>query len=138
MFGGMSLTVVVRSETYGPFTACYPQDSWKKLPHDDRARRMARQGFAFLTSEAARVVYPPKDGEPLDTELKDVPADGKTVGEIVMRGNIAMKEVRELGSSVVKLMAYLVGYLVLQGPRRHCQGLPRWTLRFGRSCGYAS
>ena len=54
---------------------------------------MARQGFAFLTSEPARVVYPPKDGEPLDAELKDVPADGKTVGEIVMRGNIAMKEV---------------------------------------------
>ena len=81
------------SETYGPFTACYAQDSWKKLSLDERARKYARQGFAFLTSEPARVVYPPKEGDPLDAELKDVPADGKTVGEIVMRGNIAMKEV---------------------------------------------
>ncbi|KAJ3482473.1 hypothetical protein NLI96_g6951 [Meripilus lineatus] len=80
------------TETYGPFTACYAQDSWKKLSLDERARKYARQGFAFLTSEPARVVYPPKEGDPLDAELKDVPADGKTVGEIVMRGNIAMKE----------------------------------------------
>lgn len=81
------------TETYGPSTACYYQPYWFKLPLDERARLVARQGFSFLTAEAARVVYPPKDGEPFDKELVDVPADGKTVGEIVMRGNIAMKEV---------------------------------------------
>jgi hypothetical protein len=39
-----------------------------------------------------RVVYPPKDGDVVE-ELVDVPWDGKTVGEIVTRGNIVMKEV---------------------------------------------
>jgi acyl-CoA synthetase (AMP-forming)/AMP-acid ligase II len=49
---------------------------------------VARQGQAFATSDEARVVH--TDSE---DELRDVPADGKTVGEIVVRGNIVMKEV---------------------------------------------
>lgn len=49
---------------------------------------MARQGHAFATALDARVVYQDESGE-----LTDVPADGKTVGEVVMRGNIVMKEV---------------------------------------------
>lgn len=42
------------------------------------------------------MVYQPKEGEPLDlgAPLVDVPRDGTTIGEIVMRGNITMKEVR--------------------------------------------
>lgn len=56
---------------------------------------MARQGHAFATSEEARVVYQPSDNEAdLDKPLVDVPLDGKTIGEIVTRGNIVMKEVR--------------------------------------------
>jgi len=53
---------------------------------------MARQGMAFATAQEARVVYPLKDGD-TDADLVDVPRDGKTVGEIVTRGNIVMKEV---------------------------------------------
>ena len=49
---------------------------------------MARQGHAFATSLEVRVVFQ-EDGD----ELRDVPRDGKTVGEIVTRGNIVMKEV---------------------------------------------
>ena len=62
---------------------------------EDRARFLARQGFSFLLSDPVRVVYQPQEGEE-NGELVDVPNDGKTVGEIVMRGNIAMKEVRDL------------------------------------------
>jgi acyl-CoA synthetase (AMP-forming)/AMP-acid ligase II len=56
---------------------------------------MARQGQSFATALDVRVVYPlpedlPSDADP---ELVDVPWDGKTVGEIVTRGNIVMKEV---------------------------------------------
>ena len=51
---------------------------------------MARQGHAFATAEEVRVVYP---SESDDAPLKDVPRDGKTLGEIVTRGNIVMKEV---------------------------------------------
>lgn len=54
---------------------------------------MARQGHAFATSDEVRVVYQQQDDEPLDAELRDVPSDGKTLGEIVVRGNIVMKEV---------------------------------------------
>ena len=52
---------------------------------------MARQGHAFATAEEVRVVYASEadDGKP----LRDVPPDGKTIGEVVMRGNIVMKEV---------------------------------------------
>lgn len=39
------------------------------------------------------MVYQQGDDEPLDAELRDVPSDGKTLGEIVVRGNIVMKEV---------------------------------------------
>lgn len=52
---------------------------------------MARQGHAFATSHEVRVVYQNENAD-----LIDVPADGKTVGEIVTRGNIVMKEVRLL------------------------------------------
>lgn len=54
---------------------------------------MARQGHAFATAEEVRVVYPLEEGN-LDGPLVDVPRDGKTVGEIVTRGNIVMREVR--------------------------------------------
>lgn len=53
---------------------------------------MARQGHSFVTADEARVVYPMQEGDALDAELQDVPADGKTLGEIVVRGNIVMKE----------------------------------------------
>ena len=57
---------------------------------------MARKGLAFATSDEARVVYALQEGEDphADAELVDVPKDGKTVGEIVVRGNIVMKEVK--------------------------------------------
>ena len=52
---------------------------------------MARQGFSFLTSDPVRVVHQASDGDAPDAPLVDVPKDGRTIGEIVMRGNIAMK-----------------------------------------------
>lgn len=54
---------------------------------------MARQGHAFATAQEVRVVCPPGEGDKHNDNLKDVPRDGKTVGEIVTRGNIVMKEV---------------------------------------------
>jgi hypothetical protein len=79
-------------ETYGPFTRCYDQENWASLSLDERARLMARQGHAFATAEEVRVVNY-KEGSDIP---QDVPADGKTLGEIVTRGNIVMKEVHML------------------------------------------
>ncbi|KAL0950993.1 hypothetical protein HGRIS_007738 [Hohenbuehelia grisea] len=83
------------TETYGPFTRNYFQPSWTTLSLEARSKLMARQGHAFATAEGIRVVRPPEDPDNIDygADLIDVPRDGKTVGEIVTRGNIVMKEV---------------------------------------------
>ena len=61
---------------------------------------MARQGQSFATAQEVRVVIPAKDEN--DDTLVDVPKDGKTIGEIVTRGNIVMKEVRQKLISLVE------------------------------------
>ena len=70
------------TETYGPHTICKWQHAWDRLPDAERAERLARQGVSFLDIEPVRVV---------DENMHDVPADGATVGEVVMRGNNVMK-----------------------------------------------
>ncbi|KDQ12888.1 hypothetical protein BOTBODRAFT_34031 [Botryobasidium botryosum FD-172 SS1] len=75
------------TDTYGPFTRCYSRPEWREWSLEKRAEAMARQGHSFATADELRVVY--SDGGDL---LRDVPADGKTLGEIVVRGNILMKE----------------------------------------------
>jgi fatty-acyl-CoA synthase len=69
------------TETYGPTTICPEQESWRGLPPDARAVLLARQGQAYISSDLVRVV---------DAEMNDVPQDGQTMGEVIMRGNIVM------------------------------------------------
>ena len=69
------------TETYGPQTVCVRQEGWNELPAEDRARRLARQGHQYTTADAVRVV---------DDQMQDVPHDGATMGEVVMRGNNVM------------------------------------------------
>ncbi|GAA4513014.1 acyl-CoA synthetase [Brevibacterium yomogidense] len=75
------------TETYGPYTVCEWQDAWADLDGTTRSAKLARQGVGMLTAERARVVRTDTDGD----DLVDVPADGKTMGEVVMRGNNVMK-----------------------------------------------
>ncbi len=70
------------TETYGPATLCVAQDDWPGLPLADRARRMARQGVPMPTL-AGLAVADPATGAP-------VPRDGKTIGEVLLRGNTVM------------------------------------------------
>jgi fatty-acyl-CoA synthase len=70
------------TETYGPITSCAWQRAWDNLPADEQARKNARQGQGQLTADLVRVV---------DDQMNDVPRDGATMGEVVMRGNIVMK-----------------------------------------------
>ena len=44
------------TETYGPYTVCEPQDTWRDLPVAERSRLMARQGVGMITADEARVV----------------------------------------------------------------------------------
>ena len=69
------------TETYGPFTFCQFQPQWAELTVEQRAALQARQGVSMITAAGVRVV---------DEEMADVPADGQTMGEIVMRGNTVM------------------------------------------------
>jgi fatty-acyl-CoA synthase len=70
------------TETYGPITICEWNPAWDELDVEERARLKARQGIGMLTADAVRVV---------DAEMRDMPADGETMGEVVMRGNNVMK-----------------------------------------------
>jgi fatty-acyl-CoA synthase len=69
------------TETYGPIAVCAWNPGWDALPDAEQARLRARQGVGTVVSERLRVV---------DGELRDVPRDGQTLGEVVMRGNNVM------------------------------------------------
>ena len=80
--GAKMVHVYGLSETSGPYSVCEPQPEWAHAPIEDRVRLMARQGVAFIGADPIRVV---------DEEMRDVPRDGVTMGEVVMRGNNVMK-----------------------------------------------
>ena len=71
------------TETYGPCVVCAPQDGWAELSIKDRAELLARQGVRAPLQDQL-MVADPETREP-------VPKDGKTMGEIFMRGNLVMK-----------------------------------------------
>jgi fatty-acyl-CoA synthase len=71
------------TESTGPSTVCVWQEEWAALPIAERSARIARQGVAYLTLDRQRVVDP--------QTMADVPADGHTMGELVLRGNTLMK-----------------------------------------------
>ena len=71
------------TETYGPSVVCAPQTQWEVLPEQKRAELTARQGVRAPMLEELMVADP--------ETLQAVPKDGKTIGEVFMRGNLVMK-----------------------------------------------
>ena len=71
------------TETYGPGTFCLFKPEWNALPSEERYASMARQGVAHPMVEGVKVADP--------KTMQAVPRDGKTLGEIMMRGNTVMK-----------------------------------------------
>jgi acyl-CoA synthetase (AMP-forming)/AMP-acid ligase II len=69
------------TETFGPIVVCDWRPEWNELSIQDAARIKARQGVGNVISVALRVV---------DGEGSDVPPDGQTMGEILLRGNNVM------------------------------------------------
>jgi fatty-acyl-CoA synthase len=73
------------TETYGPITECaWQSPQWDGAVGAERARLKSRQGVPMLT-------VAPRDVRIVDAQMVDVPADAKTPGEIIMRGNNVMK-----------------------------------------------
>ena len=71
------------TETYGHVTECYWEtEKWSGLEGEERAAIKARQGVAFPMMEHITV---------MDQSMSEVPKDGKTQGEIMIRGNSVMK-----------------------------------------------
>jgi len=79
---GWEVTQVYGLTETAPFiTVCAPLPEHEKLSPAERAVQKARTGVELITSGELRVVTP--DGA-------EVPADGETLGEIVVRGNVVM------------------------------------------------
>ena len=71
------------TETYGHVTEClWDEEKWGELKGDERAAVKARQGVAFPMMEHITV---------MDETMTQVPMDGETQGEIMIRGNCVMK-----------------------------------------------
>ena len=81
---GFDLTHVYGlTEVYGPATVCAKHERWDELPIGERAALNARQGVRYHLQRDARVIDP--------ETMQPVPMDGEAMGEIMFRGNIAMK-----------------------------------------------
>jgi fatty-acyl-CoA synthase len=70
------------TETYGHVTECIWDEKWDNEPQEKKSEIKARQGVAFPMMEEITV---------LDKNQKEIPKDGKTLGEIAIRGNSVMK-----------------------------------------------
>ncbi|MCE8515701.1 acyl-CoA synthetase [Ruegeria pomeroyi] len=71
------------TETYGPSVVCAWKEEWDARPASERAALKVRQGVKNAALSGLMVADP-------DT-LEPVPADGETMGEIFMQGNVVMK-----------------------------------------------
>ncbi len=81
---GFDLTHVYGlTEVYGPATVCAKHEDWQQLPIGERARLNARQGVRYHLEREVAVLDP--------ETMQAVPHDGETMGEIMFKGNIAMK-----------------------------------------------
>ncbi|MEH2256280.1 long-chain-fatty-acid--CoA ligase [Nostoc sp.] len=80
--GAKIIHVYGLTEVYGPYSVCEYQSDWNNLNIEKQAKLMARQGVPYIGADGLRVV---------DQNMSDVPADGETMGEVVMRGNMVMK-----------------------------------------------
>jgi fatty-acyl-CoA synthase len=85
------------TETYGPATVNEWHPSWNELGLPEQAERKSRQGVRYVPLEALEVMDP-------DT-MQPVPRDGRTMGEVMFRGNVVMKGYLKNKSATEKAFA---------------------------------
>jgi fatty-acyl-CoA synthase len=71
------------TEVYGPVVVCAWHEEWNDLPIEEQAAIKSRQGVRYPVLEGLAVMDP--------ATMEPVPADGATMGEVMMRGNVIMK-----------------------------------------------
>ncbi|XP_062217972.1 butanoate--CoA ligase AAE1-like [Phragmites australis] len=84
------------TETYGPATVCTWKPEWDALPPEERAAIKSRQGLHHLGLEVD--VKDP-------TTMRSVPADGRTMGEVMFRGNTVMSGYYKDSAATAEAMA---------------------------------
>ena len=71
------------TEVYGPAAVCAQRPEWAAQSIEERTRLNGRQGVRYELQAGMTVMNP--------ETMQEVPADGKTLGEIMFRGNLVMK-----------------------------------------------
>ncbi|MAC40766.1 MAG: acyl-CoA synthetase [Pelagibacterales bacterium] len=71
------------TEVYGPAVVCEWKEDWNKLLPVPKSEKKSRQGVQYPSLEGLSIRDP--------KTMKSVPRDGKTLGEVMMRGNMVMK-----------------------------------------------
>ena len=71
------------TETYGPAVVNEWHADWDHLDKGGRTTKKARQGVRYAALEGLTVMDP--------ETMRETPADGETIGEVMFRGNIVMK-----------------------------------------------
>jgi fatty-acyl-CoA synthase len=71
------------TEVYGPAVVNEWKEEWDTLGSVEQAQKKARQGVRYVPLEGLAIMDP--------ATMKDVPADGRTLGEVMFRGNVVMK-----------------------------------------------
>ena len=71
------------TEIYGPAVVCAWHPEWNELDSSEQARLKARQGVVYSVQENMKIIDPETN--------KDIPKDGTSLGEVLVKGNITMK-----------------------------------------------
>ncbi len=71
------------TETYGHVTQCAWNEEWNDFEEEKQNEIKARQGVRYPNTEGVTIMDP--------ETMQEVPKDGKTIGEIMIRGNVVMK-----------------------------------------------
>lgn len=77
------LHVYGMTEMHGITTLCEFQESWQDKQFSERMTHLGRQGVRTVVTDEMMVCSP--------DDYKPVPRNGKTLGEVMFRGNVAMK-----------------------------------------------
>ena len=71
------------TEIYGPAVVCAWHPEWNDLEPSEQAKLKARQGVVYSVQENMKII---------NTETnREIPKDGVTIGEVLIKGNITMK-----------------------------------------------